>query len=91
MAKLLNVSATYMSQVEREEKRPLSEILIGKLSLILSEDYEELMIISGRIPERVIDIIKTRPKLFTKLILSLENAPDETVENTVKQVRDGDW
>jgi hypothetical protein len=34
---------------------------------------------------------KTRPELFSQLIMELKNMPDHAVLKLVREVRDGEW
>lgn len=90
LARMVDRNATHISKVERDET-PLSDWLIIKLAEVLDQSPDEFMIMNGRIPGDVIKIIQDRPKSFIKWIRLMENEPDEKIEHSIKQVRDGEW
>lgn len=59
-ASKVGISATYLSRIENDaEKSPPSEEKILKLAEVLNDDFDELMVLAGRVPEEVTDWIKS--------------------------------
>ncbi len=57
-AKKLDISAAYLSRIETSEERtPPAEDVIQKLADLLSDDFDELMRLAGRIPSDVKEYI----------------------------------
>ena len=46
-----------------DEKTPPAEDVIRKLATLLSDDFDELMQLAGRVPEDVEDLIKGDPNM----------------------------
>jgi transcriptional regulator with XRE-family HTH domain len=59
-AKKLDISAAYLSRIEtNEERTPPAEDVIQMLADVLSDDFDELMRLAGRIPSDVKEYITT--------------------------------
>jgi len=60
----VGISPTYLSRIETmDEKTPPAEDVIRKLATLLSDDFDELMQLAGRVPEDVEDLIKGDPNM----------------------------
>ena len=58
MAKMVGVSPTYLSKVERGEFPPPAEDKVKKIAKILDRDPDELLAVAGRVASDVTDIIR---------------------------------
>lgn len=88
----LDVDATYLSRIERDEvKNPPSEEFIVKIAHGLGEDPNVLLGLAGRVSQEIQAIIARRPLVFVELIKAFKEASDETFLSHTKQVRDGEW
>jgi transcriptional regulator with XRE-family HTH domain len=67
MAKMIGVSPTYMSKVERDEFLPPAEDKVRAIANIVGCDVDELLALAGRVSSDVTDIIKRRPELAALL------------------------
>lgn len=64
MARMLDISPTYLSRVETdEEKTPPSEETIKSIAKVLGEDFNLLMHLAGRVPSDVGEMIREDPDL----------------------------
>lgn len=92
VAKLCGVSPTFLSRVEtgREPSMPSEEVIL-RMAEILGENSTRMLALADRIPSRLKAIIISRPELFERLILELENAPEHAILRVVREVRDGNW
>ena len=84
-------TAAYLSRVERDEVPPPSEEVILALAKELGEDPDVLMVMAGRIPAGLIEIIQENPFEFAELIRLFKGVPKEEVRQATRKVRDGKW
>ena len=61
MAKMIGVSPTYLSKVERDEFPPPVEDKVKAIAKIINCDADELLARAGRVSSDLSDIIKRRP------------------------------
>lgn len=87
----IGIQPSYLSRIERGEDIPPSEEKIKLLADDLNLDPDITLALAGKISSDLKDIICKRPKLFSDLIRSLKDSPDEAVFRVVREVRDGDW
>jgi len=65
----LDITPTYLSKLERLEiTNAPSEQVISLMAKELNTDFEELMILAGRIPAELPDIISQRPREMAALL-----------------------
>jgi transcriptional regulator with XRE-family HTH domain len=62
MAKMIGVSPTYLSKVERDEFPPPVEDKVRKIAEIIGRDADELLALAGRVASDLTDIIRQRPR-----------------------------
>src|SRR6187397_2010252 len=67
MAKMIGVSPTYLSKVERDEFAPPAEDKVKTIAKILDQDADELLALAGKVASDVTDIIKKNPEMATFL------------------------
>jgi transcriptional regulator with XRE-family HTH domain len=91
VARLLGIEASYLSKVERGVVPPPGEEVIRRLSDVLGEDFDTMMLLAGKVSPRLQKIVGARPKLFAELIRELRDAPDTAIFRVVREVRDGQW
>ena len=63
----IGVSYTYLSKIENHKTKP-SEEFIEKIADYFGYEKEELLIIAGRLPKDVIEIIEENPEGVVNLI-----------------------
>src|SRR3954469_17924546 len=78
MAKMIGVSPTYLSKIERDEFPPPAEDKVTKIARIIECDPDDLLARAGRVSSDIADIIKHRPIEIAALLrttrgLSAEN------------------
>jgi transcriptional regulator with XRE-family HTH domain len=61
MAKLIGVSPTYLSKVERDEIPPPTETKVKAIARIIECDADELVARAGRLSSDLLDIIRGHP------------------------------
>lgn len=75
-AKIVGVSATYLSKIERGEFAPPAEDKVRVIAKALRQDPDELLALAGRIPNDLMPVILARfrenPRTFRTLITALD-------------------
>ena len=61
MAKMIGVSPTYLSKIERDEFPPPAEDKVRKIATIIGCDADELLARADRVSSDLSEIIKRRP------------------------------
>jgi len=91
MAVRLDIEPSYLSKVERGIEKNPSEQLVKKLSVELEQDENVMLAMVGKVSQEVKDIILKKPQLFSELLKSLKNSPDNAILRIVREVKDGSW
>lgn len=86
-AKLIGVSATYLSQVERDELPPPAEERVIKTAELLGLDRDELLALAGRVPSDLEDIILEKPRETADLLRQVKGMSSEQVADLVKRLQ----
>ena len=68
MAKMIGVSPTYLSKVERDEFAPPAEDKVRAIAKIIGCDADDLLARAGRVSSDISDIIKRQPVELTALL-----------------------
>ena len=68
MAKMIGVSPTYQSKVERDEFPPPAEDKVRKIATIIGCDADELLARADRVSSDLSEIIKRRPVQVAALL-----------------------
>ena len=61
MAKMIGVSPTYLSKIERDEFPPPAEDKVKAIAKIIGCDADDLLARAGRVSSDIANIIKRRP------------------------------
>jgi len=73
MAKMIGVSPTYLSKIERDEFPPPAEDRVRAIAKIIECDADELLARAGRVSTDISDIIKRRPIELAALLRTTKN------------------
>ncbi len=73
MAKMISVSPTYLSKVERDEFPPPAEDKVKAIAKIIGHNTDELLALAGRVASDLTDIIKRHPQQMASFIRAAEN------------------
>jgi transcriptional regulator with XRE-family HTH domain len=84
MAKMIGVSPTYLSKIERDEFPPPAEDRVKAIANILGCDADDLLARAGRVSSDVSEIIKRRP---VELAALLRTAKGLSAEEIVRLAR----
>lgn len=80
-AEKVGKTPTYISKIERNElgTKP-SEELVKRIAEELNLDFDDLIILAGRIPEEIPNIINERPQQMTALLRTAKNLSNEELQ-----------
>jgi ribosome-binding protein aMBF1 (putative translation factor) len=70
MSKMIGVSPTYLSKIERDEFPPPAEDKVRKIAAIIGCDADELLARADRVSSDLSEIIKRRPVQVAALLRS---------------------
>src|SRR3984957_11330162 len=87
MAKMIGVSPTYMSKVERDEFPPPAEDKVRAIANIMRCDVDELLALAGRVSSDVTDIIKRRPVELAALLRTTKGFSAEQFARLARQAQ----
>ena len=79
MAKMIKVSPTYLSKVEREQAPSPVEDRVRAIATILECDPDALVAMAGRVPADLADIIRRRPVEMSALLRTANGLSTEDV------------
>src|SRR6478609_9439590 len=68
MAKMIGVSPTYLSKIERDEFAPPAEDRVRTIAKIIECDADDLLARAGRVSSDITDIIKRQPVPLAALL-----------------------
>ena len=85
MAKMIGVSPTYLSKVERDEFPPPAERRVKNIANVLNLDPDELLARAGKVASDLTEIIKRQPREAASFLRSTSRlTADEWRKLTVK-------
>jgi transcriptional regulator with XRE-family HTH domain len=85
MAKMIGVSPTYLSKIERDEFTPPTEEKVRAIAQIIDCDVDELLARAGRVSSDLSEIIRRRPVELASLLRTTDGL---TTEDIAKLARD---
>ncbi len=85
MAKMIGVSPTYLSKIERDEFAPPAEDKVRAIATILDCDADDLLARAGRVSSDISELIKRRPVELTALLRTTKGL---TADEITRLVRD---
>src|SRR5258708_7654494 len=86
MAKMIGVSPTYLSKVERDEFPPPAEGKVKAIAIIIECDPDDLLARAGRVSSDISDIIKRQPVKLAALLRTSKNLTAEDIGRLIRQV-----
>lgn len=85
-AKLIGVSPTYLSQVERGELGPPAEERVIRTAELLELDKDELLALAGRVSSDLEEIIRHKPKGAALLLRHIRGMTTKDLEKLNKEL-----
>ncbi len=86
-AKMIGVSPTYISKVERDEFPPPAEDKVKAIAKIIGCDADDLLARAGRVSSDVSDIIKRHPVELTALLRTTKGLTTEAIARLARQAQ----
>ncbi len=87
MAKIIGVSPTYQSKVERDEFPPPAEDKVRKIAEIIKCDADDLLARAGRVSSDISDIIKRHPVELAALLRTTKGLTAEDIARLARQAQ----
>jgi transcriptional regulator with XRE-family HTH domain len=87
MAKMIGVSPTYLSKVERDEFPPPAEDKVKALAKIIECDADDLLARAGRVSSDISDIIKRNPVELAALLRTTKSLTADDIAKLAKQAQ----
>jgi transcriptional regulator with XRE-family HTH domain len=87
MAKMIGVSPTYVSKVERDEFPPPVEEKVKAIARILECDPDDLLARAGRVASDISDIIKRRPVVLADLLRTTKGWSAEDIARMAREAK----
>ena len=87
MAKMIGVSPTYLSKVERDEFKAPAEDKVRAIARIIGADDDELLARAGRISSDLSDIIKRHPMELAALLRTTKELTTEDIARLARNAQ----
>ena len=86
-AKMIGVSATYLSKIEREELHPPAEDRVTEMARLLEQDADELLALAGKVASDLNEIIRSQPREMASFLRTASGLSGRDLERLTKQAR----
>ena len=87
MAKLIGVSPTYLSKVERDEFPPPAEDRVKEIAKVIGYDADELLALAGRVASDLSDIIRQHPRELAALLRTTKGLTAKDMAKLAEQAQ----
>src|SRR4051794_40755251 len=87
MAKMIGVSPTYLSKVERDEFPPPTEDKVRAIAKIVECDADDLLARAGRVSTDITDLIKRHPVELAALLRTTKGLSADDIARLARQVQ----
>lgn len=85
-AEMIEVSPTYVSQIERDEFDPPPENRVKAIAKILGEDVDELLALAKRVPSDLPAILQKHPKEVATFLRTAKGFSREDWEKLTQEI-----
>ena len=85
MAKMIGVSPTYLSKVERDEFSPPAEDKVRKIAEIFDIDVDELLALAGKVSSDLSEIIREHPRELAALLRTTRGMTADDVARLARE------
>lgn len=86
-ARMIGVSATYMSKIERDEYPPPAEERILAIAGALDQNPDELLALANRVASDLTDIIKRQPREMASFLRAANGLTPDAVARLAKMAQ----
>jgi HTH-type transcriptional regulator, competence development regulator len=87
MAKMIDVSPTYLSKIERDEFPPPVEDKVRKIADIIGRDPDELLALAGRVASDLTDIIRRHPRQMADFLRAARGLTAEEMARLAREAQ----
>ena len=87
MAKMIGVSPTYLSMVERDEFSPPIEDKVREIARILECNPDKLLAMAGRVPSDLAAIIRRHPVEISALLRTTRGLSSDEIARLAQDAR----
>ena len=87
MAKMIGVSPTYLSKVERDEFPPAAEDKVKAIAKIIECDADDLLARAGRVSTDISDIIRRHPVELAALLRTTKGLTADDIARLARQAQ----
>lgn len=84
-ARQLEVSPTYISQIEQGNFGPPAEERVVVMAQILGQQPDELLALAGRVADDLPEIIRQEPRAMASFLRTAKGLSSEEIDRLVKQ------
>ena len=88
-ARMVGISATYLSKVERDELPPPAEERVKEIARLLGQDPDELLALAGRVASDLGEIIRERPREMASFLRTVRGMGPEELRRLEEAARKG--
>jgi transcriptional regulator with XRE-family HTH domain len=85
MAKMIGVSPTYLSKVERDEFPPPVEDRVKAIAKVIDYDADALLALAGRVSSDLSDIIKHQPVELAALLRTAKGLKADDISRLARE------
>ena len=86
-ARMIGVSATYLSKIEREEMPPPAEDRVKEIARLLDQDPDELLALAGKVASDLNTIIRSHPREMASFLRTASGLSGQELERLTKEVK----
>lgn len=86
-ARRMDVSPTYVSQVEQDKIAPPTQERVAKMAELLDENPDDLMALAGRLPQDLPRIIQKHPREMAAFLRTANGLTAEDIEGLTDRAR----
>jgi transcriptional regulator with XRE-family HTH domain len=87
MARMIGVSPTYLSKVERDEFAPPAEDRVRAIAKIIECDTDDLLARAGRVSSDITGIIKRHPVELAALLRTTKGMSRDELTRLAQEIR----
>lgn len=87
MAKMIGISPTYLSKIERDEFPPPAEDRVRAIAKIIECDPDDLLARAGRVSSDITDIIKRQPVQLSALLRTTKGLSTDDIAHLTQEAQ----
>lgn len=88
-AQAVDLSATYLSKIERDEMPPPAEDTIKRIAKALDYDEDELLALAGKVSTELKDIILEQPNPIADFLRTIKGCSGEEIRRFTENLKKG--